>query len=146
MFDNVTVNDLLLATFGGVLIGLSATMLLWGIGRIAGICGIAFSLLAPKIDGRLWRFLFVVGLIVGALIAHPLFNIEIPQAATSNLGLLIGGGLLVGFGTQIANGCTSGHGICGLARRSNRSLVATLVFMVAGMLTMFVFRHVLGWA
>lgn len=145
MFDNVTLNDLLLATFGGVMIGLSATLLLWGIGRIAGICGIAFSLLASKIDGRLWRFLFVLGLIVGAQIAHSLFAINVPDAATSNLWLLIGGGLLVGFGTQVANGCTSGHGICGLARRSYRSLTATLVFMVTGMLTMLIFRHGLGW-
>ncbi len=134
------------ALAGGTLIGISVTVLLLFNGRIAGISGILNGLFfAPKND-RLWRLLFLVGLFLGAL----LFNIGLPDFNVPRqnypLPLLIIGGFLVGFGARLANGCISGHGVCGLANLSLRSLVATCAFMVTGMLTVYIIRHVLELA
>ncbi|MEK0266256.1 YeeE/YedE family protein [Stenotrophomonas rhizophila] len=131
---------------GGVLIGLAATALLWLNGRIAGISGITAGALFPKRGETAWRYAFLLGLIAaGALAPHWL-----PAAAPSRIGfppaLLIAGGLLVGFGTRLGGGCTSGHGVCGLGRLSLRSLVAVGVFMVTAILTTFIVRHVAGTA
>jgi uncharacterized membrane protein YedE/YeeE len=131
------------ALAGGALIGISVTLLLLFNGRIAGISGILNGLFfAPKND-RLWRWLFLVGLVLGAL----LFHIGLPDFNSPRqhypLPLLVIGGFLVGFGARLANGCISGHGVCGLANLSLRSLVATCAFMGAGMLTVYVIRHVL---
>ena len=123
------------ALAGGALIGVSVTVLLLFNGRIAGVSGIlngVFS--APKQD-KLWRLLFLLGLFLGAL----LFNLGVPDFNSPRhnypLPLLAIGGVLVGFGARMANGCISGHGVCGLGRRSMRSLVSVLVFMGVGMLT-----------
>lgn len=127
---------------GGLLLGLSTVVLLLGIGRIAGISGIFSSLLKPK-DIEVWQVLFILGLIVSPLLyslVRPLPDIEI----TTSLPLLIGAGILVGFGTRLGSGCTSGHGICGNARLSPRSLAATVTFMLFGIITVYVSRHVLG--
>ncbi|WP_372844827.1 YeeE/YedE family protein [Psychrobacter sp.] len=127
---------------GGLLLGLSTVVLLLGIGRIAGISGIFSSLLKPK-DIEVWQVLFILGLIVSPLLyslVRPLPDIEI----TTSLPLLIGAGILVGFGTRLGSGCTSGHGICGNARLSPRSLAATVTFMLFGIITVYVGRHVLG--
>lgn len=134
------------ALVGGVLIGLAATALLWLNGRIAGISGITAGALFPKRGETAWRYAFLLGLIAaGALALHWL-----PSAAPSRAGfppiLLIAGGLLVGFGTRLGGGCTSGHGVCGLGRLSLRSLVAVGVFMVTAILTTFIVRHVAGIA
>jgi uncharacterized membrane protein YedE/YeeE len=133
------------ALAGGVLIGISATLLLLFNGRIAGISGILNGLfLAPKND-RLWRLLFLLGLVLGGL----LFNVIVPDfnmvRQNYPLPILVIGGFLVGFGAKMANGCVSGHGVCGLANLSVRSLVATCTFMVAGMLAVYVVRHLLGF-
>lgn len=129
---------------GGVLIGVAASMLLWLNGRIAGISGIAGGLFSGGRDEFLWRALFLVGLVAGAALYRlgggPLQAIEINGSAF----VLVAGGLLVGLGTGVGGGCTSGHGVCGLARLSPRSLAATVTFMVAGGATVFVARHLGG--
>ena len=136
-----------LALSGGVLIGLSATMLWLGMGRIAGISGIAGSLFSLKaVSGdRAWRWLFLVGLIAGALIVHLLTGGLFEVRSGYPIWLLVGGAVLVGIGTRMGSGCTSGHGVCGLARLSMRGLVATLTFMGTAFVTVFVIRHLLGF-
>ena len=130
---------------GGILIGLSAVLLLAGAGRIAGISGIVGGLLNWKKDSTdyFWRAAFIVGLLTGA----GFFAFFGPGIAihlqTGPLGLVIAG-LLVGVGVRLGSGCTSGHGVCGLARRSSRSLTATLTFMGMAMITVFITRHVLS--
>ena len=133
------------ALVGGGLIGLAAALLWLALGRIAGISGI----LGQAIRGasgpeRAWRLLFLLGLPLGAWLAVRLGWAALPSAPPANLALAIIGGLLVGFGTRLGSGCTSGHGICGLARLSPRALAATLVFMAAGMASVFVLRHLIG--
>ena len=132
------------ALAGGALIGLSATLLLLFNGRIAGISGILNGLFfAPKPD-KMWRLLFLLGLVLGGLLFHTFFPDFNKPRQNYPLPLLAMGGVLVGFGARMANGCVSGHGVCGLANLSLRSLVATGAFMAAGMLTVYVIRHVLG--
>lgn len=128
---------------GGVLIGTSAALLLLLNGRIAGISGILGGLLLDRHTGDwAWRALFLSGLMLGAAL---LWVFLPPVAVTAELKwpVVMAAGLLVGFGTRLGNGCTSGHGICGLARFSLRSLAATLTFMGFGFMTVFVLRHVL---
>jgi len=132
------------ALAGGALIGASSALLLWLTGRIAGISGILGGLLSPSSGEVAWRVLFLAGLVIGAVLYRagggPLVDITI----TPSTPLLVVGGLLVGFGTALGRGCTSGHGICGLARLSPRSLAATLVFMASAAVTVFVVRHLVG--
>lgn len=134
------------AAAGGALIGISATLLLLFNGRIAGVSGIMNGVFcAPKND-RLWRLIFLFGLILGAFIFQlvvPIFNVP---RQNYPLLLLVPGGFLVGFGSRMANGCISGHGICGLANLSIRSLFATLTFMLAGIMTVYIVRHLLELA
>ena len=132
----------LLPLGGGLILGLGALWLLYSLGRIAGISGIAWGALAGP--DRDWRWLFLAGLLAGGAVPHWLFKMPLPAESTASLGLLISSGLLVGFGTRFGGGCTSGHGVCGIGRRSPRSVVATLLFMMSGMLTVYVMRHVLG--
>ena len=130
---------------GGVLIGLSATLLMAANGRIAGISGIVGRLLPPYADdGAAGRVAFVAGLVAVPLLALAATGTPVAQTVSDNLPLMIAAGLLVGFGSALGNGCTSGHGVCGLARLSRRSLVATLVFMATAMATVFLVRHGLG--
>ena len=131
------------ALLGGGLIGLSAGLLLMTTGRITGISGIIAGMLVPASDGRLWRGLFVAGLILGCGLVRLVSADAVPITIAASSGELLVAGLLVGFGTRLANGCTSGHGICGVARLSPRSIVATLTFMASGALTMFIMRHLL---
>lgn len=131
------------ALYGGLLIGLAASLLILLNGRIAGISGILSGLLTPKQGNIAWRVVFLIGLILSPLlygIFSPLPAIE----STSDGNLLIIAGLLVGFGTRLGNGCTSGHGVCGIARLSTRSIVATLTFILAGIITVFVMRSIIG--
>jgi len=129
---------------GGVLIGAASAGLLLASGRIAGISGILGRSFFPAAGDLAWRLAFLLGLPLGAWLTGALAPATRALAITSSLPRLVAGGLLVGIGTQIANGCTSGHGICGLARGSRRSLVATLVFMLTAAATTFVARHVLA--
>ncbi len=132
------------ALLGGLLIGGAATLTLWANGRIAGISGILSGVIVPNSSDRVWRVLFVLGMLAGA-IAYPLLRGE-PTALELQVGPVgaIIAGLLVGFGTRLGSGCTSGHGICGLARFSRRSFTATLLFMVTAVVTVYVIRHLLG--
>ncbi|HEX2134901.1 MAG TPA: YeeE/YedE family protein [Microvirga sp.] len=130
------------ALLGGILIGLASTLLLWLNGRIAGISGIAGGLLSPAPGEVAWRALFLIGLVLGAGAYGVLRPVTV--AIDAPLPLLIAGGLLVGFGTQLGKGCTSGHGVCGIARLSPRSMIATLVFMISAGVTVYVVRHVVG--
>ncbi len=131
------------ALIGGALIGISALMLLALNGRVAGISGIAGQLLAPKGGGRGWRLAFVLGLVAAALLYTLVAGAPQVQIAADTVTLVIAG-VLVGIGTQLGSGCTSGHGVCGLSRLSARSLVATISFMAAGIVTVFLVRHVFG--
>ncbi|WP_047393740.1 YeeE/YedE family protein [Chitinibacter sp. ZOR0017] len=126
---------------GGALIGLSGGLLILLGARIAGIAGILGGLVQGATD-RQWRFLFVLGILLSPLVWQLFAPLPALQMVSNPLGLVIAG-LLVGIGTRYANGCTSGHGICGLSRFSVRSLAAVLSFMSAGFATVFVIKHVL---
>jgi uncharacterized membrane protein YedE/YeeE len=132
------------ATLGGVLIGLSAVLLWLFNGRIAGISGIVGGLIAPGTRDFAWRAAFILGLVAGPLVTAALLGEMPPVTITGSTGLLVAGGLLVGFGTRLGSGCTSGHGVCGLARLSPRSIAATGLFLAAALATVFVMRHVIG--
>lgn len=123
---------------GGALIGLAAVILYAFNGRIMGVSGITSRLLTQRGQDTWWRLAFVVGLVLGGWILKRWMNLEIVLNA-SVWGLIVAG-LLVGYGTVLGNGCTSGHGICGIARLSKRSMVATACFMVAGIITVFLRR------
>ena len=125
---------------GGVLIGLAAALLLSMNGRIAGISGILSGILKSSFKDNAWRVYFLIGLVASPLIYAlwaPLPEVRV----TTETGLLVSAGLLVGLGTRMGSGCTSGHGVCGIARLSPRSIVATMVFMAAGMATVYIVRH-----
>jgi hypothetical protein len=130
------------ALAGGVLIGLASVWLLAANGRIAGVSGILHGLFAQPPGDRLWRAAFIAGLIAAGLAWHVLMPGSTPSRE-SHLGWMALAGALVGFGTRVGGGCTSGHGVCGLGRLSLRSLVAVMVFMATGMAATFVMRHVL---
>ena len=133
------------ALLGGALIGLAAAAMMMLTGRIAGISGITAKLLPPvEREGFPERLAFIVGLIAAPLLWIVVTGLPVVQAVSTNLLLMIGAGLLVGFGSVYGSGCTSGHGVCGLARLSPRSLVAVLVFMGAAAVTVFLMRHVIG--
>ncbi|MFK5950836.1 MAG: YeeE/YedE family protein [Methylococcales bacterium] len=131
------------ALFGGALIGLSVTILLLFNGRMAGISGIMNGLFYSPKSEYIWRFTFLCGLIIGAII----FKFGAPDFFVARQGyplwLVALGGFLVGIGTRLGNGCTSGHGICGMANLSKRSIFATLTFMLTGMITVYIMKHVL---
>jgi uncharacterized membrane protein YedE/YeeE len=129
---------------GGALIGLASVLLMLFAGRIAGISGIFGGLIAPGSDDRGWRLAFVAGLIAAPLVAT-LGGASLPAPTMpASLILVAIGGLLVGFGTRMGGGCTSGHGVCGIARLSARSIVATGIFMVAAIATVAIVRHGFG--
>jgi len=130
---------------GGMLIGVSAVLFMLLNGRIAGVSGIAGGLIAPVAGDWQWRLAFVLGLICGPLVFMALGG-QLPdiQFPVSSTFALAAAGLIVGFGTRLGGGCTSGHGVCGISRLSNRSIVSVFVFMGTGMLTVFVMRQVGG--
>ncbi|MBC5850255.1 YeeE/YedE family protein [Vibrio metschnikovii] len=127
--------------FGGMLLGVSATLLLLLNGKVAGISGILGGLLTPKAQDTAWRWLFIIGLVVGGVFGVRLLAAEVPLQYSSSTGMLIIAGLLVGLGTRLGNGCTSGHGICGIGRLSLRSIVATGIFMLVAGITVFLRLH-----
>ena len=130
---------------GGMMIGLSAVLLMLWEGRIAGISGIAGRLLPPYRDSAfLSRFGFVIGLIAAPFAMMALTGSAVEQTVSSNIPLMVAAGLLVGFGSVWGSGCTSGHGVCGLSRLSARSFVATGVFMATAFVTVLFVRHLIG--
>ena len=132
---------------GGALIGLSSVMVMLLFGRIAGIIGIASRALqaaaVPSQDWY-WRIAFIIGLLAAPVAVWLVTGDPVEQSVSGNLPAMAVAGLLVGFGSTLGSGCTSGHGVCGLARLSTRSLVAVLTFMAFGFATVFVLRHVIG--
>ncbi|MGR5094410.1 YeeE/YedE family protein [Vibrio maritimus] len=127
---------------GGMLLGVSATLLLLFNGKIAGISGIVGRIYKAKTGDTSWRVLFVLGMVLGGVLSAKWLGIE-PAEMVVSTPLVIVSGLLVGIGTKLGNGCTSGHGICGMGRLSKRSIAATMTFMGVAMVTTFVMLHVL---
>lgn len=132
------------ALLGGALIGLASAWLLWMNGRVAGISGIVAGLLQPRSGEFAWRFAFVAGMVLVGLLLSWLTPERIMYDVDRSLLVLIAAGLLVGFGTRLGSGCTSGHGVCGLSRLSQRSLVSVVTFMLTGALTVWVTRSIWG--
>ena len=132
------------ALLGGALIGGAAVLLMLGLGRIAGISGIVGGLLPPTAPDWRWRACFVAGLLAGPAVAGLVLGRDPVGMPAAGLPVLVAAGLLVGFGTGLGSGCTSGHGVCGLARLSPRSVAATGVFMLVGGATVFIVRHLVG--
>ena len=135
-------HDYLTAFIGGTLLGVSAVGYLWVNGRIAGISGLISQVLSPKTLFSTPALWFLLGLMIVPF-AYGAFTQPQIQIKSSPF-IMILAGLLVGFGTRLGSGCTSGHGICGISRLSKRSIIATLTFMLAGAVTVFVMRHILG--
>ena len=133
------------ALVGGALIGLAATLLMALLGRVAGISGILNGLLPPPAPDRAWRLAFLLGLLGGTALVTLLRGEPLPVTSAGWPLLVVAGGL-VGLGTRLGSGCTSGHGVCGLARLSKRSTSSVLVFLVVAMATTFVVRHLAGGA
>jgi uncharacterized protein len=132
------------AFFGGILLGLAAALYAILHGRILGISGIVSGLLSPKEGDVNWRLSLALGILSAPLLSSLFFDLHTTTVIDANWISIIVAGLLVGFGANYGSGCTSGHGVCGLSRLSPRSLVATVSFMSAGFLIVFVIRHVLG--
>ena len=138
----MVMNTYLLPLTGGILLGLSAIWLLLTLGRVAGISGIAWGAIAGPDRG--WRWLFLVGLLLGGLLTHTVIGQPLPDESNAPTWLIVVSGLLVGVGTRMGRGCTSGHGVCGLGRRSPRSVTATLTFMTLGIITVFIMQNLMG--
>ncbi|MGJ3247183.1 MAG: YeeE/YedE family protein [Elainellaceae cyanobacterium] len=130
------------ALLGGILIGISATILLAFNGRIAGISGMVNGAITLKRGDR-WRWIFLLGLLIGGALYEYGFALQpTPRSTLSPIAMIVGG-LLIGFGTRMGNGCTSGHGVCGLGRLSMRSLIAVLTFLITAIATVFMLRHLI---
>ncbi len=137
-------SELLYPLLGGALIGLAAVLLMATEGQIMGVSGILSRLVPAGTQDRAWRWVFLLGVVLVPLLYPILTGKALQSTMTSNIPLLVVAGLLVGLGTATGNGCTSGHGVCGLSRLSPRSLVAVAVFMGTAFLTVFLLRHVIG--
>jgi len=131
------------AALGGVLLGIASSLLFVLNGRILGISGIIGEVPAAPSGDRAWRVVFLAGLLLGGIVLLVFDRSALALASEQTVPVAIAAGVLVGVGTRMSNGCTSGHGLCGIGRLSKRSLVATLVFMATGALTVFVVRHLL---
>lgn len=137
-------NDYISALIGGALIGLAASLLLLTHGRIAGVSGLYGGILRAKTPDRALRISFVAGLVVAGALMRLIFPAAFATTWTAALPITLAAGILVGFGTQLGGGCTSGHGVCGVSRLSVRSIVATGTFMATGFATVLVVRHLVG--
>ncbi len=134
------------ATIGGILLGIAASTLLLANGEVCGISGILGGAAFAKRADRAWRMVFLAGLLAGGALVAWADRSALAVASEQSIWLAAVSGVVVGIGTRMGDGCTSGHGLCGIARFSGRSIVATLVFMATGAGTVFVVRHVLGVA
>ena len=132
------------ALMGGAMIGAAAALFLLVSGRIAGISGIVGGAIFPETKDLGWRLAFIAGLVLGPLITGYIAGVTIVITPQESVPTLVVAGLLVGFGTRLGNGCTSGHGVCGLARGSRRSVAATATFFLTAIITVFLSRHIIG--
>jgi uncharacterized protein len=132
------------ALLGGALIGVASSLVLLTHGKVAGISGIYGGLFRRGTSDRLFRLAFIAGLVFAGVLVRAFFPAAFATTWSATLPVVLAAGLLVGFGTQLGNGCTSGHGVCGISRLSVRSLIATAAFMAAGTATVFVVRHLIG--
>jgi uncharacterized protein len=141
----MTMNDFtpFSALIGGALVGLSASLFLLTHGKVAGISGLYGGILRRTLPDRMLRLAFIIGLLLSGIVVRIVYPAAFETAWSAALPVALVAGVLVGFGTQLGNGCTSGHGVCGISRFSARSLVATATFMAAGIATTFVVRHVI---
>ncbi|HAT6936049.1 TPA: YeeE/YedE family protein [Legionella pneumophila] len=142
--DYITLFTPYLSAIGGLLIGLSAVLFLWLNGRIAGISGMIHGLCPPEKPFKVWRIAFLFGLAVAGLFYFVSPVVQFPLRTHYPVFLLLIGGFFVGFGTRMGQGCTSGHGVCGLARFSKRSFIATLLFILSAVITVYLIRHIGG--
>jgi len=140
----MTAFDPISGLIGGALIGLASVMLMLLTGRIAGISGIFGELLNWRGEDKGWRIAFIAGLILAPIIAGAIGYGMAPPQLPANWMIVVVAGLLVGFGTRLGGGCTSGHGICGIGRMSGRSIAATVLFMTTAVITVAITHHVLG--
>ncbi len=134
------------ALVGGVIIGTAASLLLFTHGKVAGISGLYGGVLRRGTSDRSFRLAFIAGLVGAGALLRVLVPSAFASTWTASLPIALVAGLLVGFGTQLGSGCTSGHGVCGISRMSIRSILATVTFMLTGGVTVFVARHLLGGA
>lgn len=132
------------ALLGGAILGLAVALYVLLHGRILGISGIVSGLLRPQAGDWAWRFSIILGLISAPFWSALLFDLHPLAVIDADWKMIILAGLLVGFGSHYGSGCTSGHGICGLSRLSPRSVLATLIFMFSGFVTVYITRHILG--
>ncbi len=144
MHTSITTFTPVSALVGGVLIGVAAVLLMLFLGRIAGISGIIGGVLKPTQNDVAWRLAFVFGLLIAPIGVWAVTGSQPIVTVQASTPLLLAAGLLVGLGTRIGSGCTSGHGVCGMARLSRRSILATVTFLAAGVTTVSVMRHILG--
>lgn len=134
-------NDYLLAVFGGALIGLSVSLMLFCNGRVTGISGIVYGAAVKTFKSdKAWRWYFIVGLLAGGFLLQFFYPNAFSVGLQTKSWTVVAAGLLVGFGTTLGNGCTSGHGVCGISRLSPRSIIATLIFVGAGVFAVFIFQ------
>jgi hypothetical protein len=133
-------SDWIYALVGGMIIGLSVSIMLLFNGRVTGISGIVNGLLTPQRGDSAWRFTFLLGLFVGGLLLHFMAPQTFSGALATPTWTVVIAGLLVGLGTVMGSGCTSGHGICGISRLSPRSIIATLTFIIAGIISVYIFK------
>lgn len=137
-------SELLAAAIGGLLIGIASLGLLLASGRVVGISGVLGGLLPPRRGDSNWRWSFVGGLLAGGLLLQLVWPQTLEFSSQGSTTSLLAAGLLVGAGTRIGNGCTSGHGVCGISRLSQRSFIATTTFMAAAIATVYFTRHILA--
>ena len=132
------------ALIGGAIIGIAASLMMLFNGRVTGISGIVSGIVQPKKSDLLWRVFFIAGLLIGGVVIGLLRPEAVVQQSSAVWGDYIFAGIMVGFGTLLGNGCTSGHGVCGISRMSIRSIMATVTFIVFGMLSLLVFKLLRG--
>jgi uncharacterized membrane protein YedE/YeeE len=136
--------DPISAAIGGALIGLAVTLMMLLTGRVAGVAGVAAEFISPWSYDRAWRLAFLLGLVAAPFLVATVGYAILPPPMAESWALVIVSGLLVGFGSRLGTGCTSGHGICGIARLSPRSITATMVFMAVAVAVVVVTRHWIG--
>lgn len=134
----------MLSVIGGVIIGVAASVMLYFNGKVLGISGILGGVLNPQLPEKSWRFMFIAGLLIGGIILKLIYPEAFSLQSNASPWDYVIAGLFVGFGTQLGSGCTSGHGVCGISRLSKRSILATTIFILSGMVSVLLFKLIRG--